>query len=101
MGHTKPMRNKFTSEFKAKAVIEVLRETKTLKEIASEKEIHPNLLARWKQEAISKLPTVFEIKRKEDEEKKQQAELIQDLYMQIGELTTKFNWIKKKSGIGI
>jgi len=95
------MRKKYTSEFKAKAVIEVLREAKTLNEIASEKEIHPNLLARWKQEALSKLPTVFEIKRKENEEKKQQAELIQELYMQIGELTTKYNWVKKKSGIRI
>jgi len=26
--------------------------------------------------------------------------LIQELYAQIGELTAKINWLKKKSGIG-
>jgi len=34
----------FTPEFKTKVVLEVLKEEKTLSEIASYYEIHPNLL---------------------------------------------------------
>lgn len=41
-------RRNFTPEEKAKIVIEVLREEKTLNEIAAEYEIHPNQLSRWK-----------------------------------------------------
>ena len=40
-------RRNFTPEEKAKKVIEVLREEKTLNEIAAEYEIHPNQLSRW------------------------------------------------------
>jgi transposase-like protein len=96
------MRKNYTSEFKAKAVLEVLRESKTLNEIAGEKDVHPNMLGRWKNEAVTKLHTIFEDgKRKEDAEKKAQNETIQELYAQIGELTIKLSWLKKKFGIEI
>ena len=36
-------RRKFTPEQKAKIVIEVLREERTLSEIAAEYEVHPNM----------------------------------------------------------
>jgi len=39
-------RRNFTPEEKAKIVIEVLREERTLNEIAAEYEIHPNQLSR-------------------------------------------------------
>ncbi|HPX68822.1 MAG TPA: transposase, partial [Bacillota bacterium] len=41
-------RRNFTPEEKAKIVIEVLREEKTLNEIAAQYEVHPNQLSRWK-----------------------------------------------------
>jgi hypothetical protein len=34
-------------------------------------------------------------------EEKEQEEKIQELYAQIGELTTKVNWLKKKSGLDV
>ena len=52
-------RRHFTPEEKAKIVIEVLREEKTLNEIAAEYEIHPNQLRRWKAEFISNAGRVF------------------------------------------
>ena len=80
-------------------MLEVLRESESLNEIAGKLEIHPNMLGRWKNEALRKLQTVFE-NRKEDE-KRIHEEQIQELYAQIGELTTKLAWLKKKSGIDI
>lgn len=94
------MRKNYTSKFKAETVIEVLREVKTLNEIAGERQVHPNMVGRWKKEAMEKLPTVFE-DEKGKEGKKEQEKIINELYAQIGELTTKLNWLKKKSGINI
>lgn len=80
-------------------MLEVLRESESLNEIAGKLEIHPNMLGRWKNEALRKLHTIFE-NGKEDE-KRVHEEQIQELYAQIGELTTKLAWLKKKSGIDI
>ena len=45
-------RRNFKPEEKAKIVMEVLREERTLTEIAAEYEVHPNQLSRWKAEFI-------------------------------------------------
>lgn len=93
-------RKPHTPEEKAKLVIEVLKGERTLNEIASEHEIHPNMLTRWKKEAIEGLASVFEndISKKRKEQKAHEAEL-EELYAQIGKLTTQNEWLKKKSGI--
>jgi transposase-like protein len=53
-------KRRFTSEYKVKVVLEVLREERTLGEIAAEHEINPNQLATWKREFLAKAPGVFE-----------------------------------------
>jgi Transposase. len=52
-------RRNFTPEQKAKIVLEVLREEKTLNEIAAEYELHPNMISRWKAEFINNAAKVF------------------------------------------
>ena len=47
------MRKTYSPEFKSKLVLEVLRGERMLHEIASEHEVHPNMLTRWKIEATS------------------------------------------------
>jgi putative transposase len=95
------MRKEYSSEFKAAVVLEVLREAKTLTEIASERHIHPNMLGRWRNEAVSKMRIIFEDGKRKDAEKRAHAEEVQELYAQIGELTAKLSWVKKKAGIDI
>ncbi len=46
-------RRRYTPEQKAKIVIEVIREERTLNEIAAEYEIHPNQLNRWNPKFLS------------------------------------------------
>ena len=50
---------------------------------------------------IEGIPELLEDKRKKESEDKETRELIQELYAQIGELTAKLNWLKKKSGIDV
>ncbi|UZQ84902.1 IS3 family transposase [Thermoclostridium stercorarium] len=89
-------RRNFTPEEKAKIVIEVLREEKTLNEIAAEYEIHPNQLSRWKAEFISNAGRVFSKETDEVEKVKQAYEKEKDeLLKQIGQLSYEVNWLKK------
>ena len=82
------MKKNYTSEFKAKTVIEILRESKTVNEIAGERGVHPNLLSRWNKTAIEGIPEIFNEGKRRKSEQKEQEEKIQELYAEIGELTT-------------
>ena len=93
------MKKTYRSELKAKAVLELLREEDTISQIASKYEVHPNLLNKWRKAAIEGLPELLSDKRKRDAAAKEQEELVNELYAQIGEITAKYNWLKKKSGI--
>ena len=44
----KKRRRKFSATFKATVAIEVLKKHKTLSELASQFEIHPNQISKWK-----------------------------------------------------
>ena len=92
-------RRNFTPEQKAKIVMEVLREEKTLNEIAAEYEIHPNLLSRWKAEFINNVARAFGKEAEEVEKVKQSYEKEkEELLKQIGQLSYENAWLKKKSG---
>jgi len=103
MVYNMSMRKKHTSEFKAKVVLEILKEEKTLAQLAAEFGVHPNQLSKWKKEAMAILVSGLEDGRKKrsDKEKDSLKTEIHELYAQIGELTAKLNWLKKKSGIEI
>jgi len=78
------MRKTYTGKFKAKVVLEILKEEKTVSEIATHYEIHPNQLSRWKKEAIDGLAKVLEDGRKNDKEREALAKKTQELYTEIG-----------------
>lgn len=92
-------RRNFTPEEKAKMVIEVLREEKTLNEIAAEHEVHPNQLSRWKAEFLCNASRAFNKETDEVEKVKQSFDKEKDeLLRQIGQLSYEVSWLKKKSG---
>lgn len=81
-------------------VQEILREEKTIAQIAAEHGVHPNQLSKWKTTALKSLPRVFDDERKAlDELKEAHEQQVKELYAEIGRLTTQLNWLKKKSGI--
>ncbi len=93
------MRKNHSAAFKAKIVVEALRETKTLSQIAAEYQIHPTLVTRWKAEAEQGLTEHFERNAVKDDKAEAQERKIAALYQEIGRLTTQVNWLKKKSGL--
>ena len=94
------MKKHYTAEQKAKIVLEILKEERSIAQIASEESIHPNQLYKWKALAIEKLSEVFEDERKTEQAQKAEHEReLRELYAEIGKLSTQLNWLKKKSGI--
>ena len=55
-------RRKFESSFKAKVVIEALKERETLQQLALKFELHPNQISVWKQEFLQNSALIFEEK---------------------------------------
>lgn len=89
-------RRNFKPEEKAKIVIEILKEEKTLNEIAAEYEIHPNQLSRWKAEFLNNAGRAFSKETDEIEKVKQSYEKEKDeLLRQIGQLSYEVTWLKK------
>ncbi len=88
------MRKHYTSAFKAQVVREVLREEKPITQIASEHGVHPNVLHKWKAQALDGLPGLFE-----DRDDSAQLREAHELYAEIGKLATQVAWLKRKTGI--
>jgi putative transposase len=97
MSYNGEMRKRYTAAIKAKIVIELLQEEKTLAQLASEYGVSTKQLTRWKNYALAEMPRLFESKNDKSQEKYDSK--INDLYAEIGRLTTQINWLKKKSGL--
>ena len=94
------IRKRYTPAQKAAIVMELLKEEDTLSQIASRHGIHPNLLRKWKAQALEGLPNLFT----DDEQDKralgaEHQRQVDELYGEIGRLTTQLAWLKKKSGL--
>lgn len=83
--------------FKAKVVIDAIKETKTIAELASQYAIHPTQITKWKHIALDIITQGFSTQQKHRE--KDDTDLIQELYRQIGRLKVEVDFLKKKMGI--
>ena len=94
------MRKHYSAAFKAQVVQEILKEEKTITQIASEHSVHPSQLNTWQAIALKGLPSLFSRDQKAaDTERAVHEKQVTDLYAEIGRLTTQLAWIKKKVGI--
>lgn len=88
---------KHTAAFKAKVVLDLLKEVETILQICTKYQIHPTQARRWKEEAIVGLTTIFTTKPSRNQAEHQQ--LVAELYQRIGELNVQLDWLKKKTGL--
>ena len=92
-------RKSYTAEFKARIVLEILKEEKTLAELSSTHGVHINQLRNWKKEFLEQMPQIFSKSDKAERKSAEYEKQIEDLYAEVGRLTTQLSWLKKKSGL--
>jgi putative transposase len=83
--------------FKARVAVEAIAGHKTVNEIASAYGIHPSQVAKWKAEALARLPEVLSEGRKVKADSRPQTEA--RLYEEIGRLRMQVEYLKKKLGL--
>lgn len=90
------MRKKYSPQFKAKVVQEILREEKSISQLSSEHGVHVTQLRKWKRKVLDGLPDLFRVEQDKEEAVKRLEAEQERLYSEIGRLTTQLSWLKKK-----
>lgn len=90
------MKKVYRSVFKAQVVLELLKEEKSLAQLSSEHGIHATVLRDWKAIARKHLSSLFERRDDAALQTVQHQQQLEELYGEIGKLTTQLNWLKKK-----
>jgi len=89
-------RKRYTNEFKAKVALDAVKGHKTISELASEYDVHPSQINKWKKQLLEELPGIFNGKQARREEAHEAEK--DRLYQQIGKLQVEVDWLKKKTG---
>lgn len=86
-------RQQYSSEYKAKVVLEVLSGQRTLSEACRAHKLHTSVLSRWKNEFVQQAHRAFEGGQASGEE----AARVADLERMVGRLTLELEVAKKAS----
>jgi len=87
-------RRAFSGKFKAKVALEAVKGVKTLSELATEHQVHPNQVSEWKKQLVANADTLFDGGHSRRE--KTAEELTSPLYEEIGRLQMDVKWLRKK-----
>jgi transposase-like protein len=87
-------RRQHSAQFKFKVAVEAAKETKTISELASEMQVHPNQISAWKRQLLSEGARLFQ--RNGIGQLREQEALQAELYEQIGRLKMELEWLKKR-----
>jgi len=89
-------RKRHSDEFKAKVALEAVKGLKTTAELATDFQVHPNIIGKWKSQLLQEASSAFSgnsAKTGGNDEK-----LTSCLYEKIGRLEVELDWLKKKLG---
>ena len=90
-------RKQHSSSFKARVALAALKGDKTIAELASHFQVHPNQISQWKKQLQQQAGAVFERPPAAGQRSDQALEA--ELYQQIGQLKVELDWVKKKAAL--
>ena len=93
------IRKKHSASLKAKVALEAVKEDKTISQLASDYDVHPNQIRQCKKRLLSEASDIFSTRR--DKETRNQEGLESELYRQRGQLKVELDWLKKKLNISV
>ncbi len=91
----KKQRKTYNPQEKAKIALEALKGELTQSQLTSKYGVQSTLIRNWKRQLKKGVVDIFKDKRRK--EGKEHAELMDELYKQIGQLKVEVDWLKKKS----
>jgi transposase-like protein len=91
----KRIRKSFDEVFKVKVVLEALRESMTIAELASKYSVHPNQIGNWKKQFLERSVDVFSGSGREKQELEELRKDRDRLVHQIGEQAVDIEFLKK------
>jgi transposase-like protein len=92
----KQNRRKHSPSFKARVALEALKGEETIAELASRFEVHPGQIRKWKNSLAKGAASIFG--SDQAQQKKDDANLIAQLYQQIGQLKVERDFLDKALG---
>ena len=90
-------RRQYSGEFKARVALEAIRGMRSINEIASDYEIHPHLVEKWKKQAMDSLPGILSDRRGKSDGEGVSSAKVDSLYQQIGQLQVELSFLKKRT----
>ncbi len=91
----KRKRRLYDASFKMRVVLEALKEMKTLAELASEFDVHPNQIRNWKTEFLEKASEVFSGNKADQDTLRSLKEERDTLHQRIGQQSMEIDFLKK------
>jgi transposase-like protein len=92
----KQNRRKHSPSFKARVALEALKGEEPIAELASRFEVHPGQIRKWKNSLAEGAASIFG--SDQAQQKKDDANLIAQLYQQIGQLKVERDFLDKALG---
>jgi transposase-like protein len=83
----------YATEFKARVALDAIKGELTINQITSKHGIHSTQVNRWKQQALSAVKQAFSGKNASLQ--KNDQELVEQLYKQIGQMKVELDFLKK------
>ena len=83
----------YSIEFKARVALEAIKGELTVNQITSKYGVHATQVNRWKHQALDAIKQVFAGKNNSIQKNEQQ--LIEQLYAQIGQMKVELDFLKK------